>query len=270
MKRPELLTKLDQLVVSDVQLRKLQVELDKLKSSRNSLSQEINKLKKAGKSADAVLKKVKALPAKIKKAEEKYANLEEEVCKALNELPNLIHDSVPYGKDDSKNVEIKTGGKIKEPKFPIKNHVELLEALDAVDFDASAKASGNGFYYLKGDFALLNQALIKFVIDLMASKKYTYIEPPLLLWKDVLMGATDTESFAASIYEVEGENQALIGTSEYSLLAMHQGGVLRKQDLPKKYFSYTICFRKEIGSHGINEKGLWRTHQFNKDRKSVV
>lgn len=262
MKKPELLQNFKRLVEKDVQLRGLKTELDILRSKRNTLSQEVNTLRKAGKSADAVLKRVKALPEEIKKKEEEYALLEVSVQELLKALPNLIHEKVPYGKSAEDNVEIKKWGKIPSFAFPVKNHVELLEALGAVDFDASAQVVGNGFYYLKGDFALLNQALIHFVLDYMNDKKYLYVEPPLLLKKEVLFAGLDKNAFEQSIYCVEGEDACLIGTSEFSLLGMHADQIMK--DLPKKYFSYTMCFRKEIGAHGINEKGLWRTHQFNK------
>ncbi|MBI5798065.1 serine--tRNA ligase [Candidatus Woesearchaeota archaeon] len=262
MKRPELLQKLNDLVEKDISLRSLKGDLDTLRGQRNVLSQEINTLRKAGKNTDAVLKKVKALPEEIKKTEEEYVVLESEVHGLLHTLPNLIHDKVPYGASDKDNVEIKKWGKIPKFLFPVKNHVEILEALGAVDFDASAKSTGAGFYYLKGDFALLNQALIRFTIDHMVRKGFSYVEPPLMLRKEILFAALDKAAFEQSIYTIDGGDTCLIGTSEFSLLGMHAGEVLK--ELPKKYFSYTMCFRKEIGAHGINEKGLWRTHQFNK------
>ncbi len=261
MKKPELLTQFKELVEKDKQLRLIQIELDRLRSQKNTLSQEINILKKAGKNIDAVLKKMKELPEEVKKKEEEYTAFQERVTELLHTLPNIIHDKVPYGKSDKDNVEIKKWGKIPKFSFPVKTHVEILEALDAVDFDASARATGNGFYYLKGDFALLNQALIHFVQDYMVKKKYTYIEPPLMLKKDLLFKSIDAKSFEQSVYSIEGEDTALIGTSEFSMLTMYFDRII---DLPKKYFSYTMCFRREVGAHGINEKGLWRTHQFNK------
>jgi len=175
-----------------------------------------------------------------------------------------MHESVPLGKDDSENVELRKVGEIKEFNFPVKNHVEILEDLGLVDFETSAKVSGNGFYFLKGNLGLLNQALIRFTIDFMSSKGYTYIEPPLMLHKEVLDAAMDTVSFADTIYSINGEDLNLIGTSEHALLGLHTNEAINENELPKKYFSYSMCFRKEIGSHGINEKGLWRTHQFNK------
>ncbi len=262
MKRSELLTKFKELVEKDKQLRTFKGELDTLRSQKNTLSQEVNTLRKAGKSVDAVLKKVKELPGLVKSKEEEYASVENKVQELLKNLPNIIHEKVPYGESDKENVEIKKWGKMKKFDFQVKNHVDVLEALGAVDFDASARATGSGFYYLKGDFALLNQALIHFVIDYMQEKKYIYIEPPLMLKKEILFAGIDQKGFEQSIYAIDGEDTCMIGTSEFSILGMHTEQVLT--DLPKKYFSYTMCFRKEIGAHGINEKGLWRTHQFNK------
>jgi len=262
MKRPELLTQFKELVEKDKQLRLIQNSLDRLRSQKNILTQEINTLRKAGKSIDIALNKMKDLPAEVKIKEEEYASVFERVQELVKTLPNIIHEKVPYGENDKNNVEIKKWGKIKKFDFPVKTHVEILEALDAVDFDASARVTGNGFYYLKGDFALLNQALLQFVIEHMIKKKYVYIEPPLMLKKDVLFRSIDPKAFEQSVYCVEGEDTCLIGTSEYSLLAMYSDKII--VELPKKYFSYTMCFRREVGAHGINEKGLWRTHQFNK------
>ncbi len=262
MKRPELHTQFKELVEKDKQVRALKGELDGLRAQKNVLSQEVNALRKAGKSIDATLKKMKELPEEVRKKEEEYGSVEKRVQELLKTLPNLIHEKVPYGLSDKDNPEIKKWGKLPKFSFPVKNHVEILESLGAVDFDASARATGSGFYYLKGDFALLNQALIHFVLDYMKEKKYTYIEPPLMLKKEILFAGIDQKAFEQSIYGLEGEDTCMIGTSEFSILGMHADQVLT--ELPQKYFSYTMCFRKEIGAHGINEKGLWRTHQFNK------
>ncbi len=262
MKKPELIEKVKSLVEKDKQLRILKPKLDELRAQRNVLSEEVNKLKKAGKNIDSVLKKIKALPEEIKKTEDNYKELEDEINEILLVLPNLIHEKVPYGVSDKDNPEIKKWGKITKFDFPVKNHVELLENLGLVDFDASAKVIGNGFYYLKGDLALLNQALIRFTVDYMAERGYNYIESPLMLKKEILLAAVDKNVFENSVYQIEGQNACLIGTSEFAILGMHFGDTIK--DLPKKYYSYSMCFRQEIGAHGINEKGLWRTHQFNK------
>jgi seryl-tRNA synthetase len=261
-KDKSLLKKVDKVVELYEKELAIKKEIDDLRSQRNTFSKEVSKLKKEGKDASKVLKKVKDIPNKIKAKEEELIKARAERENLLHIMPNVVHKKVPYGKGDEDNVEIKKWGKKPKFTFPIKNHVELLEELGAVDFDSSAKVSGNGFYYLKGDFALLNQALIRYAVDFMIEKKYTYVEVPLMLRSEKIAGAGDVSSFEQSIYKIEKEDLALIGTSEHGLLAMHDGQVLT--NLPKKYFSYSMCFRKEIGAHGINEKGLWRTHQFNK------
>ena len=184
-------------------------------------------------------------------------------------MPNIISKCTPIGKDSSDNKEIKKFGKVKKFSYPIKTHVELAENLGIADFDESAKTSGNGFYYLKNELAYLNQALIRFTIDYMKKKKYEYIETPLMIKQDIFAASEGIQTFANSIYKVEASDLALIGTAEHALMAMHVGETFQEKELPKKYFSYSMCFRKEIGSHGINEKGLWRTHQFNKVEQFV-
>ncbi|MBU1198404.1 MAG: serine--tRNA ligase [Nanoarchaeota archaeon] len=254
----------DDFLKTDEQWRKLRAEIDTLRHDRNKISEEINKAKKAGKDVKAIVKKAKDIPNIIKKNEEKQAKLQKQLLPLLAKIPNIMHESVPIGKDDTQNPEIKKWGKPPKFSFPIKNHVEICESLGIADFEASAKSSGNGFYYLEGDLALLNQALIRFAVDFMQKKGYYYIETPIMLKNEILAASLDTEEFAKTIYEVKDEGLALIGTAEYSLLARYTGATFLEKDLPKKVFSYSMCFRKEIGSHGINEKGLWRTHQFNK------
>ena len=261
----------DKLLDLDKKRLELMKESQSLRHSRNELSLQISQAKKNNDQSTAfsLLEKAKNIPVEIAKIEEKLKKIDSDIDKLLLIIPNIMHDSVPIGKDDSENVEIKKWGKIRKFDFEIKNHVEILEQLGVANFDMSAKTTGNGFYFLKGDLALLNQALIQYAIKFMNDRGYTYIEPPLMLRKNVLDAAMDTESFKDTIYSIEGEDLHLIGTSEYSLLGMHSGQILQENELPKKYFSYSMCFRKEIGSHGINEKGLWRTHQFNKVEQFV-
>lgn len=240
--------------------------VEKLKHTRNVVSQEINQAKKNKdeKTVKQKIKEMRSVVEEIKNTEEKVASLFKSRNEALMLLGNIMWGKVPKGKNDSENVEIKKHGGIPQFNFEIKNHVELAEALNLADFEASGTTSGNGFYFLKGELALLNQALIRFALDFMHKKKYLYIEPPLMLRKEILAAAVDTNELAQSIYSIDGENLALIGTSEHALLGIHANQTFDEKDLPKKYFSYSMCFRKEIGAHGINEKGLWRTHQFNK------
>src|SRR3989344_1334699 len=256
----------DEILKLDKKWREKKLETDKLRSKRNQISEEINKLKKSGddKKAKILILEAKNLPNLIKKTELESDNLQNKRDTILKSLPNIISKQTPIGKDSTENVEIKKWGKPRKFSFSIKNHVELSEKLNIIGFEESAKVSGNGFYYLKNELAILNQALIRFTIDFMRKKKYEYIEPPLMIKKDILTTSEGMESLANSIYEIKDTDLALIGTAEHALMAMHKDSLFKKEELPKKYFSYSMCFRKEIGSHGINEKGLWRTHQFNK------
>ncbi|MAG78308.1 serine--tRNA ligase [archaeon] len=263
-KNVSLLKALDEFLKLDEGVRKLKVEIDVLRRKRNEYSQKVNKLRKERKSFDSVLEKVKSVPEKIRKKELDFEEKKKKLGLIHSKLPNPVHDKVKFGKSDKDNVELKKWGKIPKFNFEVKNHIELLENLGLVDFDVSATISGNGFYVLKGDLALLNQALLQYAIDFMSKRKYVYIEPPLMIRKDILFAALDQGEFDNSIYSIENDDLCMIGTSEHPILGMHTKEIFNEGDLPKKYFSYTMCFRKEIGSHGINEKGLWRTHQFNK------
>ncbi len=256
----------DEVIDLDIKWRKERQKADALRSERNKISEEINKLMKDKKKDEAseLIVKAKIIPEKISKIEEKENKLEGKIKEIMMKIPNMMWDGVPIGKSDEDNIEIKKWGNIPKFDFEIKNHVELGEALGIVDFDKSAKVAGKGFYYLKGDLALLNQALISFGRDFMIKKGYTYIEPPLMLNEKEIYASMDKDAIAESVYKIDGAGKALIGTSEQSLLAYHSGDTIHEYDLPKKYFSYSMCFRQEIGAHGVNEKGLWRTHQFNK------
>ncbi|MEK6893214.1 MAG: serine--tRNA ligase [Nanoarchaeota archaeon] len=254
----------DEVKKKDEEWRKLKAQADALRAERNKVSKEINDAKKAGKKTDILMKKAQEIPEQIAKIENNMNNLEQEISTLMLKIPNQISKFTPKGKDASENMELKKWGKISKFNFPIKNHVELAENLGIADFDASANASGNGFYYLKGELALLNQALIRFAIDFMAKKGYTYIEPPLMLNEKAIYASMDKTAIEQSVYSIKGEDLNLIGTAEQSILAMHSNETIPEWELPKKYFAYSMCFRKEVGAHGINEKGLWRTHQFNK------
>jgi seryl-tRNA synthetase len=254
----------DKIIKLDEEWRDLKKELDNLRHERNSISEQINQAKKHNKPLEQLFKKAKEIPQKIIELENKEKNIEKEIILILSQLPNIISKRIPIGKDASENKVIKKVGKIPRFNFPVKTHVELAESLKLADFDASSRVSGNGFYYLKDELALLNQALIRFAIDFMKSKKYHYIETPLMLNEKSIYASMDKAAIEDSVYSIKGEDLNLIGTAEQSLLAMHFNQVIPESELPKKYFSYSMCFRKEIGAHGINEKGLWRTHQFNK------
>ena len=256
--------KVDELLEKENKYRELLQKSEKLRAERNKITSEINQLKKKEKDISKLIKKAKDIPNKIKKSEENISQLKKEIIEIMLIIPNIISKETPKGKDESQNKEIKKGGKIKKFDFPIKNHVEIIEKLGLADFDASARVSGNGFYYLKNELALLNQALVRFTIEFMQKKGYEYIETPLMLNEKAIYASMSKEEIQDSVYSIKDEDLNLIGTAEQSLLAMHAGQIILEEKLPKKYFSYSMCFRKEIGSHGINEKGLWRTHQFNK------
>ncbi len=254
----------DDFLKKDSDWRKLRGSIDSLRAERNKVSEEINKAKKAGKDAKKFIEKAKSIPKEIKSFEEKQETIQKKMIDLLTKIPNIMHKSVPLGKDDSDNPEIKKWGKPKRFGFPIKNHVELCEELGIADFESSAGTSGNGFYFIEGELALLNQALIRFTIDFMHKKGYKYIETPLMVKESFITAAADKETLKDSIYYLKDEDLCLIGTSEHSILARYSGKTFTENNLPLKMFSYSMCFRREIGSHGINEKGLWRTHQFNK------
>src|SRR3989344_9410179 len=265
----EKLPLVDKIKKLDDDWRKLKFAEDKLGSERNDISKKINKLKKEGKSATRELKVAREIPDKIVRSEKKRKKLEGEIKEIIYKIPNIIHKSVPLGKSDKENVELKKWGEIPQFDFKIKNHVDLIEDLGIGDFESSARVSGKGFYYLKKELAILNQALIRFAIGFMKKKGYEYIETPLMLNEKSIYASMDKGAIEESVYSIKNEDLNLIGTAEQSLLAMHSEDTILESELPKKYFSYSMCFRKEIGAHGINEKGLWRTHQFNKVEQFV-
>jgi len=254
----------------DEEWRKLKYEEDKLRHDRNRISKKINEFKKAKKDVSTLIKKAKGIPKKIAKLEEKEKKLQGEIKEIMYKIPNIIHHTVPIGKSDKENVEIKKFGKPRKFNFPVKSHVELGEELGMLDFDTSAKTSGKGFYYMKGDLALLNMALINFARDYMVKQGFEYIEPPLMIRKKILTGVYSNEEIEQMAYKIDGEDLYLIATSEHPLIGQFINQTINKKDLPIKQTGYSMCFRKEIGSHGIDEKGIYRTHQFNKQEMIVI
>ncbi len=254
----------DEVLSLDKSWRKVKIEADNLRSQRNKISEKINQAKKKKEDASSLIKKAREIPEKLKKLEAEEKDVFEKLMKELYEIPNLLHEKVPAGKSEKNNVVRKVFGKKTKLNFKPQNHVDLVEKLEIADFDASAKTSGNGFYYLKGDLALLNRALINFTTDLMVKKNYEYVEPPLMINKKIASAAGDLTAFKDALYKIEEEDLYLIPTAEHAILGMLSDKTIKEEKLPLKLFGYSMCFRKEIGSHGINEKGLWRTHQFNK------
>jgi seryl-tRNA synthetase len=266
----EKLSLVDKIKKKDEDWRKLKNKVDKLRHDRNIISKEISKLKKAGKDAKQLLNKARQIPEDIEKIESKANKLKDEITELMKKIPNIIHKSVPKGKNDKDNVEIKKIGKPKKFNFPLKTHIQISEKLGMADFDTAAKVSGNGFYYLYGDLAELNMALINFARDFMTSKGYNYVETPLMIRENILSGVYSHAEIEQMSYKIEGEDLYLIATSEHPLIGYFINRTLNNKALPQKLTSYSMCFRKEVGSHGINEKGLFRTHQFNKVEMVVI
>ena len=260
----------DEVIRQDEEYRKVLYQVEQLKHKRNVISGEINDLRKAGKNFKKKVLEAKKIPDKIKGKEENVNSLRTEINNLLYKIPNIIHKSVPIGKDHRENVEREKIGKPKKFDFNVKGHVELAEELGIVDFDSSSRVSGNGFFYLKGDLARLNQALIQFGINFMVKKGYLLVEPPLMIREEVLKGVYSHEEIAEMSYKIEGEDLYPIATSEHPLIGMYINQTIDSNELPLKICGYSQCFRKEIGSHGIDEKGLFRTHQFNKVEMIVI
>ena len=263
----------DKLKKLDDDWKKIKFNEEKLRSERNKISKEINSVKKSkdNKKAEALIKKAKEIPDKIAKLELKRKKLESEIWTLQTEIPNILSKNVPIGKDDSENVEERKIGEPKKFDFPVKNHVEIIDNLGLADFDSSARVAGTGFYYLEGDLALLNAALLNYARDIMVSKGFKYVETPLLLREEIIDQVTDLNDKKQQIYIVDDNPPlALIGTSEHSLIGRYAGQEIPENKLPIKQTSYSMCFRKEIGAHGVDEKGLYRTHQFNKIEMVVI
>lgn len=255
---------IDDLLKKDGQYRKLLMKEQGLRHKRNVITQEINALKKKGQDISKKVKEAKELPANIKNAQEDLMKLKEKIDYYAARIPNILHSSVPAGKDETGNKVLRKSGEPKKPGFELKAHGELIESLGCADFDKAAEVSGNGFYYLLGDIALLEMALQRFAVDSLIKKGFTLVEPPLMLRRKPYEGVTDLADFETMMYKIEGEDLYLVATSEHPIAAMQINKVFNEEELPKKYVGVSPCFRKEIGSHGIDTKGLFRVHQFNK------
>jgi seryl-tRNA synthetase len=259
----------DLVLEKDELWKSLHQEIDKLRHERNVVSKDIAKAKKEGKDTTELMKKASQIPKKLEEIESKKVQLKEEIDSYLMKLPNLLHESVPFGESDEDNVEVRKWGDTLELK-ELKSHVEAGEKLGVLDFERSSKISGHGFYFLKGGLALLNRALCQFAIDFMVSKGYEYTEPPLMMRKEAYQGVVDMSDFENVMYKIEGEDLYMIATAEHPLTAQYKDEILENEELPKKLVGYSMCFRKEVGSSGIDTKGLFRTHQFNKVEQIVI
>jgi seryl-tRNA synthetase len=254
----------------DEEWRELKHRGDQLRHERNEKSERINELQKAGEDFQDVIDEVRDVKEELEEVEERREELGEQIDDALMRMPNLMDDSVPYGEDDEDNEEVRRWGEPTTPDFDLKPHNVLAEDLGVADFERSAKISGHGFYFLKGDLALMNQALIRFAVDQLIRRGFEYCEPPLMMRREAYETGVSLEDFEDVMYEVEDENEYLIGTSEHPMLAQYKDEVIEDEDLPVKQCAYSMCFRKEVGSHGIDTKGLFRTHQFNKVEQVAV
>lgn len=253
---------LDDLSKKDKEWRSAKQELDNLRSKRNKISLEISQAVKQKKDISKLKKEASQIPDKIKESEEKEKQLKEKIDSYLMRLPNILHESVPYGKDDSDNVEIRKVGKIPKFDFEIKAHGELVEELNLADFKKASEVSGAGFHYLKNDLAKLNLALMNFAIDNLTKKGFQLFIPPLMLRRKPYEGVTDLSDFENVMYKIENDDLYLIATSEHPIAAYFMNEVLEEKDLPIKVVGMSPCFRREIGSRGVDTKGFYRTHQF--------
>ena len=262
----------DEVIELDAQARATQQEADELRASRNALSKEIGKLMGQGKKeeAEAVKAQVSANAARLAELEEKEKELQEKVTKIMMTIPNIIDPSVPIGKDDSCNVEIEKFGDPYVPDFEIPYHTDIMERFDGIDLDAAGKVAGNGFYYLMGDIARIHSAVISYARDFMINRGFTYCVPPFMIRSNVVTGVMSFDEMDAMMYKIEGEDLYLIGTSEHSMIGKFIDTINDEEKLPYTLTSYSPCFRKEKGAHGIEERGVYRIHQFEKQEMIVV
>ncbi len=255
---------LDNVLSYDEEWRKLNKEVEQLRHKRNEISMQINEFKKEGKDPSPLFKEAKEIPKKIEEAEQKTNELKEKILDIQMRLPNILHESVPFGKDSNDNKVEREVGKIHKHDFDLIPHGEWIQKNNLGDFEKAAKVSGQGFNYLIGDLALLDQALLQFAIQTLVKKGYSLVEPPFMLRKKPYEGVTDLSDFETMMYKIDGEDLYLIATSEHPICALFMNETLEDQKLPIKYCGISSCFRKEIGSHGVDEKGLFMVHQFQK------
>ena len=262
----------DQAIALDAENRAIKQEVEDLRAKRNRLSKEIGKLmgQKKREEAEAVKAEVSADGARIDELSAREREVVEELRKVMLQIPNIIDPSVPIGKDDSENVEVERFGEPKVPNFPIPYHTEIMESFDGIDMDAAGRVSGNGFYYLLGNIARLHEAVIAYARDFMIGKGFTYCIPPFMIHGNVVEGVMSQTDMDAMMYKIEGEDLYLIGTSEHSMIGKFIDQMIPEESLPQTLTSYSPCFRKEKGAHGIEERGVYRIHQFEKQEMIVV
>jgi len=262
----------DEVIELDTKNREVKLKGDELRASRNSLSSQIGNLMKEGKKEEAeeIKEQVKKINEELvdnEKLEEQYSS---EIKERMMKIPNIIDPSVPIGKDDSQNVEVQRFGEPKVPSYEIPHHADIIEKLHGMDKESAGRTSGVGFYYLIGDIARLHEAMLAYSRDYMINNGFTYAIPPFMIRSDVVTGVMSFEEMDAMMYKIEGEDLYLIGTSEHSMIGRFKDQIIKKEELPITMTSYSPCFRKEIGSHGLEERGLYRVHQFEKQEMIVL
>ena len=262
----------DEVIEFDAKSRQAKQDADALRASRKSISKEIGALMAQGKKEEADAKKaeVSKIAEKLAELEELEKEYQEKVKERMMVIPNIIDPSVPIGKDDSENVEIEKFGEPVVPDFEVPYHTEIMEKFDGIDLDAAGKVAGNGFYYLMGDIARLHSAVISYARDFMIDRGFTYCVPPFMIRSNVVTGVMSFAEMDAMMYKIEGEDLYLIGTSEHSMIGKFIDTIVDEKELPKTLTSYSPCFRKEKGAHGIEERGVYRIHQFEKQEMIVV
>ena len=262
----------DKVLELDKENREIKQEVEALRAERNKISKQIGALMAQGKKEEAeeVKKQVAASGTRIEELSTREKEVEEELLKDMMVIPNIIDPSVPIGKDDSENVEIEKFGEPVVPDFEVPYHTEIMENFDGIDLDSARRVAGNGFYYLMGDIARLHSAVISYARDFMINRGFTYCVPPFMIRSNVVTGVMSFAEMDAMMYKIEGEDLYLIGTSEHSMIGRFKDQILKKADLPITMTSYSPCFRKEIGSHGLEERGLYRVHQFEKQEMIVL
>ena len=268
----EKLPLVDEVAQLDKEFRDAKTHGDELRSQRNSISKQIGMFMRQGDKAAAeeAKQKVKDAEKELAELEEKENTLQAEIKKRMMVIPQIIDPSVPIGKDDSENKEIEKFGDPVVPDFEIPYHTDIIEALDGIDLDSARQTSGNGFYYLMGDTARLHSSILAYARDFMINKGFTYFIPPFMIHGDVVNGVMSFTEMQNMMYKIEGEDLYLIGTSEHSMIGRFMGKTLKEENLPYTLTSYSPCFRKEVGAHGIEERGLYRVHQFEKQEMVVV
>ncbi len=260
---------LDGLIDSDQKRREFIIKTDELRKKKNQMASEISQKKKKREDASEIINEMKSVAEELSKLEAFQEEIEEKYTKLAFTIPNLIHDSVPVGEDDTSNKEVKKWGKIPEFGFKVNDHIDISENLDLVDLQRASKVAGARFYYLKNDLVRLNQSLIHCALDFLVQKNYSLIQPPYMINRQSMEGAIIADDFEEVIYKVEDEDLYMIGTSEHAMAAMHSNEIIEGKDLPLRYAGISPCFRKEAGAHGRDQKGIFRVHQFDKIEQFV-